>query len=44
MQNAEWTGRAGADHWDVGVAHCDISLCLDFDFDRREIHAAFAKG
>ena len=24
MQNAEWTGRAGADQWDVGVAHSDM--------------------
>ena len=25
VQNAEWTGCAGADHWDVGVAHSDCS-------------------
>ena len=26
MENAEWTGRAGADQWNVGVAHNDILI------------------
>ncbi len=29
MQNAEWSGRAGADQWNVGVAHNDDD-CLCF--------------
>src|SRR4029077_13628220 len=24
MKHAEWAGRAGTDHWNVSVAHCDI--------------------
>ncbi len=24
MHNAEWTGSAGADQWDVGVGHSDV--------------------
>src|SRR5947207_10036745 len=26
VQNAEWTGRAGADQWNVGVAHSELFL------------------
>src|ERR1043166_8628412 len=26
MQNTEWTGSAGTDHWDVGVSHSFLSF------------------
>ena len=29
MQNAEWTGRAGTDQWNVGVAHNNVRMFMN---------------
>jgi hypothetical protein len=32
MHNAEWTGNAGTDQWNIGVAHSDVFLMFMFWF------------
>src|SRR4029453_10217601 len=28
MDNTEWTGNAGADHWDIGIAHSNVLMFM----------------
>jgi hypothetical protein len=28
MDNAKWTGNAGADQWNIGIAHNDVFMFM----------------